>query len=86
MLVALFLAVIGLAMAIYLVSVRSSAHHRTASSEEVSMLPATNKGMLRPPAVGERYTLSDAVQAYIRVASGKGGKIVLVMAPDKTAP
>jgi NADPH2:quinone reductase len=41
--------------------------------------PLFLSGALRPPTVGEQYPLSDAVQAYGRVASGKSGKIVFVM-------
>ncbi len=42
--------------------------------------PLFESGALQPPAVGERYQLSDAVHAYERVASGKGGKVVLTLA------
>jgi NADPH2:quinone reductase len=42
--------------------------------------PLFESGALKPPAIGERFPLSEAAQAYSRVASGKGGKVVLVMA------
>jgi uncharacterized protein (DUF302 family)/uncharacterized membrane protein YidH (DUF202 family) len=45
-LVALFLALIGLAMAIYLISTRASASLQFESNEEVSMTPAANKGII----------------------------------------
>jgi NADPH:quinone reductase len=35
-------------------------------------------GSLKPPTIGERYQLSQAAQAYGRVASGGGGKVVLI--------
>ena len=41
--------------------------------------PLFESGALQPPAVGERYQFSDATQAYERVDSGKGGKVVLVL-------
>ena len=49
-LIALFLALVGLAMAIYLVSVHSSAKvHFENNNEELSMTPAANKGILDKP-------------------------------------
>jgi hypothetical protein len=35
-------------------------------------------GAIKPPAIAERCPLSEAAQAYARVASGKVGKIVLI--------
>jgi uncharacterized protein (DUF302 family)/uncharacterized membrane protein YidH (DUF202 family) len=45
-LIALFLALVGLAMAIYLVSVRGSTDLHSEINEEVPMAPATNKGIV----------------------------------------
>ena len=36
-------------------------------------------GDLKPPIASKKYPLSDAAQAYRRVASGKSGKVVLIM-------
>ena len=41
----LFLALVGLGMAIYLISVRDSAHFRSGSNEESLMAPNTNNGI-----------------------------------------
>jgi len=48
-LIALFLALVGLAMAIYLVSVRGSTSLHPENNEEVSMTPAANKGIIDKP-------------------------------------
>lgn len=41
--------------------------------------PLFESGALTAPVIGERYPLSEATEAYARVASGRGGKVVLVM-------
>jgi uncharacterized protein (DUF302 family) len=46
---ALFLALVGLAMVIYLVSVRRSVNLHSETSEETTMAPATNKGIIDKP-------------------------------------
>ena len=45
--------------------------------------PLFESGALRPASISQRYPLSEAAQAYERVAAGKSGKIVLVM-PSQT--
>jgi len=35
-------------------------------------------GALKPPIVAAKYSLSDAAQAYQRVASGESGKAMLI--------
>ena len=42
--------------------------------------PLFDSNALKPPVIGQRYPLSEVVQAYSSVASGKGGKTVFVMA------
>jgi NADPH:quinone reductase len=42
------------------------------------LAPQFESGALRPPTVGEQFPFSDATKAYERVASGKGGKVVLI--------
>lgn len=44
------------------------------------LAPLFESGALKPPAIGERYPLSDAAMAYERVAAHAGGKVVLTMA------
>ncbi len=41
--------------------------------------PLFESKALNPPVIGGRYHLCEVVQAYVRVVSGKGGKIVFVM-------
>lgn len=44
------------------------------------LTPLFESRSLKPPVIGERYSLTDAASAYGRVAAGKSGKVVLVMA------
>lgn len=43
------------------------------------LTPLFESGALKPSAIGERYQLSEAAQAYGRVAAGGGGKVVFVI-------
>ena len=52
--------------------------HCAAILNEIAPLFESNA--LKPPVIGQRYTLSDVVQAYGSVVAGKGGKTVFVMA------
>src|SRR5689334_17662581 len=49
------------------------------------LAPMFESGALKPSAISEQYPLSQAAQAYGRVASGKGGKVVLIMSSAKDA-
>src|SRR5215467_3180068 len=49
MIIAVFLALVGLAMMIYLVSVRGSANIHSENEKELSMALATNKGIIDTP-------------------------------------
>ena len=40
--------------------------------------PMFESGAIKAPVIAERYPLSEAAQAYARVASGKVGKVVLI--------
>jgi NADPH2:quinone reductase len=44
--------------------------------------PMFESGAIKPPVIAERYPLSEAAQAYARVASGKVGKVVLIPASE----
>jgi len=44
------------------------------------LTPFFESGKLKPPVIQAKYPLAQAQQAYSRVASGKGGKVVFVMA------
>ncbi|HEY6349174.1 MAG TPA: zinc-binding alcohol dehydrogenase family protein [Candidatus Angelobacter sp.] len=43
------------------------------------LAPLFESGAVKPPAIGERYPLAEAAQAYGRVAAGGAGKVVLIM-------
>lgn len=43
----------------------------------VKINPYVDSGALKPPAVSERYSLDRAPEAYARVGSGVGGKVVI---------
>jgi NADPH2:quinone reductase len=43
------------------------------------LTPLFDNGFLKPSAIAERFALESAPDAYQRVASGKPGKVVLVM-------
>jgi NADPH2:quinone reductase len=56
---------------------RFDATHCAGILNEIAPLFESNA--LKPPVIGARYSLSDVVQAYNSVATGKGGKTVFVM-------
>ena len=68
-LVALFLALVGLAMAIYLVSVRGSANLRPENNEEVSMTPAIAKGIIDKPS---NHSVEQTVDRLKNILQSKG--------------
>jgi NADPH:quinone reductase len=43
------------------------------------LAPLFDSGKLDPPAIAEQFPLTNAAQAYQRVAQGKSGKVVLLM-------
>jgi uncharacterized protein (DUF302 family) len=67
--VAFFLALLGLAMAVYLVSIRSSAHTRSGNSEEISMAPTNDKGMIDTPS---NHSVDQTVERLKGILQGKG--------------
>jgi uncharacterized protein (DUF302 family)/uncharacterized membrane protein YidH (DUF202 family) len=66
---ALFLALVGLAMAIYLVSVRGSANVHSEYSEERPMAPATDKGIINRPS---HHSVEQTVEKLENVLQSKG--------------
>jgi uncharacterized protein (DUF302 family)/uncharacterized membrane protein YidH (DUF202 family) len=66
---ALFLALVGLAMAIYLVSVRGSANLHSENSEETIMAPAANKGIIDIPS---HHSVEQTVEKLKNVLQSKG--------------
>lgn len=74
--IALLLALVGLAMAIYLVSVRGSASLHSENSEEASMAPASSKeapaignGMIHKPS---NYSVEQTVDRLKNILQSKG--------------
>ena len=65
----LFLALVGIAMAIYLISVRDSAHARLGTSEEISMSPSTNNGILSKPS---NHSVEETLEKLKRILQAKG--------------
>ena len=74
--VALCLALVGLAMAIYLVSIRGSANLRPVNIEEVSMVPATSKGIIDKPS---RYSVDQTVERLKDILKAKGVNLFVLV-------
>ena len=74
--VALFLALVGLAMAIYLVSIRGSANLRPENNEEVSMLPATSKGIIDKPS---NHSVDQTVERLKNILKAKGVNLFVLV-------
>ncbi len=66
---ALFLALVGLAMAIYLVSVRGSANLHSENREEISMVPPANKGIIDKPS---NHSVEQTVEKLKNLLQSKG--------------
>jgi uncharacterized protein (DUF302 family) len=91
--IALFLALVGLAMAIYLVSVRGSAQSFSINSKETSMASATDNGIINRPShhsvdetVGKLKGILEAkgVMLFALVDhSGEAEKVGMKMPPTK---
>jgi uncharacterized protein (DUF302 family)/uncharacterized membrane protein YidH (DUF202 family) len=66
---ALFLALVGLAMTIYLVSVRDSSSIHSENREERPMTPGTNKGIINRPS---NHSLDQTVDRLKNILQSKG--------------
>jgi uncharacterized protein (DUF302 family)/uncharacterized membrane protein YidH (DUF202 family) len=66
---ALFLALVGLAMTIYLISVRSSADLHSENTEETTMAAATNKGIIDKPS---NHSVEQTVEKLKNILQAKG--------------
>jgi uncharacterized protein (DUF302 family)/uncharacterized membrane protein YidH (DUF202 family) len=67
--IAFFLALVGLAMAIYLVSVRSSTGSRSENSKEMSMTLSMEKGMVDRPS---NHSVDETVEKLKGILAAKG--------------
>jgi uncharacterized protein (DUF302 family)/uncharacterized membrane protein YidH (DUF202 family) len=68
-LVALFLALVGIAMAIYLVSARGSADPHPANNKEISMVTAANNGIVDQPS---NHSVEQTVDKLKNILQSKG--------------
>ena len=74
--IAFFLALVGLAMAIYLVSVRSSTRSQFADSEEVSMTPTRDRGIIDTPS---NHSVDETVEKLKGILQAKGVTIFAIV-------
>lgn len=65
----LFLALVGLGMAIYLISVRHSAHLNSGTNEEISMAPNTNNGILN---LKSNHSVDETLERLKSILQAKG--------------
>jgi uncharacterized protein (DUF302 family)/uncharacterized membrane protein YidH (DUF202 family) len=75
-LIALFLALVGLAMAIYLISVHSSANVHFETNEELSMTPAPDKGIVSKPS---NHSVEQTVEKLKNILQSKGVTLFAVI-------
>jgi uncharacterized protein (DUF302 family) len=75
-LIALFLALVGLAMAIYLVSVHSSTNVQFEKKEELSMTQAANKGIVDKPS---NHSVEQTVEKLKNILQSKGVTLFAVI-------
>lgn len=74
--IAFFLALVGLAMAIYLVSVRSSAQGRSGNREELSMPLSKGKGIIDTPS---NHSVEQTVEKLKNILQSKGVTLFAVV-------
>ncbi len=67
--IAFFLALVGLAMAIYLVSVRSSTGSQFANRKEISMTPSRDRGIID---TGSSHSVDETVEKLKGILQAKG--------------
>ena len=90
---AFFLALVGLAMAIYLISVRRSTGSKSQNTKEVSMLPHNDNGIVNTPSSHTVDQTVEKLQAMLKAKgvalfalvdhSGEAAKIGMKMRPTK---
>ena len=91
--IALFLALVGLAMVIYLVSIRGSANLHSESNQEVSMVPAATKGIVDKPSQHSVEQTEEKLKNILQSKgvtlftlidhSGEAAKVGMTMPPTK---
>jgi uncharacterized protein (DUF302 family)/uncharacterized membrane protein YidH (DUF202 family) len=73
---AVVLAILGVAMAIYLVSVRPIAQNNSSKSQEISMAPAPQQGILRIPS---KLSVDETVARLQAILQAKGVKLFTIV-------
>jgi uncharacterized protein (DUF302 family)/uncharacterized membrane protein YidH (DUF202 family) len=91
--IAFFLSLVGLAMAIYLISVRSPAGTKSQSAKEVSMTPDSDNGIVNAPSRHSVDQTVEKLEAMLRAKgvalfalvdhSGEAAKVGMKMRPTK---
>jgi uncharacterized protein (DUF302 family)/uncharacterized membrane protein YidH (DUF202 family) len=72
----LFLALVGIGMAIYLISVRDSAHSHSGNNEEAPMAPNTNNGILNKRS---NYSVDETLERLKRTLQAKGVTVFAIV-------
>jgi len=71
-----FLALVGIGMAIYLISVRDSAHSPSENGQEISMAPNTSNGILSKPS---NHSVDETLEKLKRVLQAKGVNVFAIV-------
>ena len=71
-----FLAVVGMGMAIYLISVRDSAHPTSETSEVISMAPNANNGIVSKPS---NHSVEETLEKLKGILQAKGVNVFAVV-------
>jgi uncharacterized protein (DUF302 family) len=72
----LFLAVVGIGMAIYLISVGDSAHSPSENGQEISMAPNTSNGILSKPS---NHSVDETLEKLKRILQAKGVNVFAIV-------
>jgi putative membrane protein len=72
----LFLALVGIGMAIYLISVRGSAHPLSENSKEMSMAPNVTNGILSK---ASNHSVDETLEKFKRILQAKGVHIFAIV-------
>lgn len=74
--ICLFLALVGIAMAIYLISVRDSTHSLSENVKEISMAPDTNNGILSK---ASNHSVDETLEKLKRILQAKGVNVFAIV-------
>ena len=72
----LFLALVGIGMAIYLISVGDSAHSLSENGKEISMVPNTSNGFLSQPS---NHSVDETLEKLKRILQAKGVAVFAIV-------